>query len=309
MTPVCPGDRIDYYRIDSLVARGGMASIFRATDTRDGHVVAIKVPHPEAECDPVAFERFQREAMLGRELDHPGVVKVEPNVRSSRFYFAAQWAEGETLRAILEREGRFTSERAVRIALSICDALRYIHEAGIAHRDLKPENIMVDSNDEIKLIDFGLASVPGARRLTFGKFSKLMGTADYISPEQLRGKRGDESSDIYALGAILFEMVAGRAPFEAENPLAAMNRRLIEEADLSEVPENLRLIVRCALSVNPAQRYAGARDFAEDLDRPDVANHATIAMTPKPRKRAWLLSLAAIPASIFALLVYVASRQ
>ena len=309
MAQVYPGDRIDHYRIDRLVATGGMATVFRAIDVRDGHAVALKIPHLEAESDPVSFERFQREAALGREFDHPGVVKIEPSVRGTRFYFAAAWADGETLRSLLEREGRFTAERATRIAISICEALRYIHQAGVAHRDLKPENIMVDGNDEIKLIDFGLASRPGARRLTFGKFSKLMGTADYISPEQLRGKRGDARSDLYALGTILFEMLTGKTPFDADNAVLAMNRRLIAAPDLRELPANLEPLVRCALSVDPARRYACARDLAEDLMRPDLADHAALAAMAKAPKKAWLISLATIPLSIFVLLLYVASRQ
>ena len=120
---------------------------------------------------------------------------------------------------VLAREGKLPVERAVKIATEICDALYYIHSRGVVHRDLKPENIVVDAQDRIKLIDFGIAGEEGARRLTFGKFSNVMGTPDYISPEQIQGKRGDARSDIYALGAILYEMLTGRPPFQGENPV------------------------------------------------------------------------------------------
>src|ERR1700733_8870964 len=144
VSPLQVGDVLDHYRIGELAARGGMASVYHATDLETGAPVAIKVPHPEAEMDVVFFDRFQREAEIGRELDHPGVVKVLPKGRQTRLYIAMEWAKGRLLREILSSEGRLAPDRAVRIALAICDALEFIHDNGITHRDLKPENIMVD---------------------------------------------------------------------------------------------------------------------------------------------------------------------
>src|ERR1700736_6316780 len=137
-----------------------------------------------------------------------------------------EWVDGRLLRKILDEQGKLQPQRAVGIALAICHALDYIHSHGVVHRDLKPENIMVDAKDGVKLIDFGIAAKAGARRLTFGRFSELMGTAEYISPEQVNGKRGDARSDLYALGVMLYEMLTGRAPFQGDNPLAIMNARL-----------------------------------------------------------------------------------
>src|SRR6204780_1668056 len=162
-----PGSEIDSYRIEALVARSGMASIYRATDLRDNRVVALKVPHPDLEADPILFDRFQREAGIGEKLDHPKIMRVFGGEKRSRIYMVMEWCDGRLLRQILD-EGRISQERAIRIATEVLDALEYIHANGIVHRDLKPENIMVDEDDRAKLIDFGIASRAGSRRLTFG---------------------------------------------------------------------------------------------------------------------------------------------
>src|SRR5882762_11888318 len=174
MSPLHPGDQLDHYRIDSLVARSGMASIFHATDLRTGRAVAIKLPHPEMEADPVLFDRFQREEEIGKKLDHPGVVKVLNDEERSRRYMVLEWVDGRLLRQILNEEKKLTPERAIRITLALCKALDYIHSHGVVHRDLKPENIMIDKDDHVKLIDFGIAANAGSRRLTFAKLTQAM---------------------------------------------------------------------------------------------------------------------------------------
>lgn len=285
-----------------------MATIFRAIDTDSGELVALKIPHPEVECDPVFFERFDREARLGRDLDHPGVVRVLPAGESGRVYFAAEWVEGRTLRELID-SGSLNVGESVRIALDLCETLEYLHANGVAHRDLKPENVMVDAKGDTRLLDFGLASRAGARRITFGKFSKLMGTADYISPEQLRGKRGDARSDIYALGVILCEMLGGRVPFEGVNPFVAMNQRLIAEPNLAAVPGQFHTLLRCALQREPARRYVTVAELAEDLREPGRSENAVRTLSPPEPRRSFFLSLAVIPAAILVLLLYVAEHQ
>jgi serine/threonine-protein kinase len=151
------GAQIDSYRIEEPVARSGMASIYRAIDTRDNRVVALKIPHPDLEADPILFDRFQREAGIGEKLDNPKVMRVFGGEDRSRIYMVMEWCEGRLLRKILD-EGPLPHERAIRIAIAILDGLDYIHANGVVHRDLKPENIMVDADDNIKLIDFGIAS-------------------------------------------------------------------------------------------------------------------------------------------------------
>src|SRR5215467_5150209 len=227
MNALHAGDQLDHYKIESLVARSGMASIFKATDVRTGRQVAVKVPHPEMESDPVLFDRFHREEDIGKKMDHPSVMKVLTDEERSREYMVMEWVEGRLLRKILAEQKKPPTERAIRIAQGILNALDYIHANGVVHRDLKPENIMVDGDDHVKLIDFGIAGQAGARRLTFGKLSQVMGTPDYISPEQVKGKRGDGRSDIYSLGIMLYEMLTGKTPFIGSNPFLIMNDRLL----------------------------------------------------------------------------------
>ncbi len=322
MNPIHPGDQLDHYRIESVVARSGMASIFRGTDSRTGRPVAIKVPHPEMESDPVFFERFQREEEIGKKLDHPGVMKVFADEDRSQVYMVMEWVDGRLLRQILNESGKFSVERAVRIAGAILDALEYIHAHGVVHRDLKPENIMVDAEDHIKLIDFGIAANVGARRITFAKLSQTMGTPDYISPEQVKGKRGDARSDLYAVGVMLYEMLTGTVPFPGPNPFVIMNDRLLNnpvpprEIDPTITPQLQEIIYR-AMERDPHKRYATAREFVWDLQHQDQVG---VAERPelrdwKQRRSPWVrrvlfyLMLVMIPVVIFGLLLWVAKHK
>jgi serine/threonine protein kinase len=181
------GAQIDSYRIEAPIARSGMASIYRAVDTRDNRVVALKIPHPDLEADPILFDRFQRESAIGEKLNHPRVMAVFGGEERSRLYMVMEWCEGRLLRNILD-EGRVDPQRAIRIAVEVLDALEYIHENGVVHRDLKPENIMVDADDNVKLIDFGIAGDSASKRLTYANLTAALGTPNYISPEQVKGK-------------------------------------------------------------------------------------------------------------------------
>jgi serine/threonine-protein kinase len=322
MNSIHAGDQLDHYQIEQLVARSGMASIYRGTDTRTGRPVAIKVPHPEVECDPVYFERFHREEDIGKKLDHSGVMKVFVDEDRSGIYLVMEWVEGRLLRQVLYEQHKFPPERAVRIALRILDALGYIHSHGVVHRDLKPENVMIDANDNIKLIDFGIAANSGSRRITFTKLSNTMGTPDYISPEQVKGKRGDARSDLYALGVMLYEMLTGKVPFQGPNPFAIMNDRLLNnpipprEIDPS-ITLQLQEIIYRALERDPSKRYASAKEFAWDLehqdevglgDRPELRNWKE-RRSPLLRRILFYIMLALIPIVVFALLLYVAKHS
>ena len=319
MTPLRPGDKLDHYLIENLVERSGMASIFRATDEQTGRRVAIKVPHPEMEADPIFFERFNREQEIGQKLDHPGVMKVFPNDHHSQHYMVMEWVEGRLLRGLLNEQGKFPADRAVKIALQVASAIEYIHGHGVIHRDLKPENIMVDANDHIKLIDFGIAANLGSRRITFAKFSQTVGTPDYISPEQVKGKRGDGRSDVYALGVMLYEMVTGKVPFTGPNAFVIMNDRLLNnpipprEIDPTISPQLQEIIYR-AMERDPNQRYPNAHELIWDLEHQDkvgVAERPEVTdwrkrRTPWARRIVLYAMLALIPIVVFGLLLWVA---
>jgi serine/threonine-protein kinase len=315
------GSEIDSYRVEAPVARSGMASIYRAIDLRDNRIVALKIPHPDLEADPILFDRFQREAGIGEKLSHPKVMRVFGGEPRSRVYMVMEWCDGRLLRQILD-EGRISHERAIRIAIGVLDALDYIHSNGVVHRDLKPENIMVDADDNIKLIDFGIASDAAARRLTYANFTAAIGTPNYISPEQVKGKRGDGRSDIYSMGVILYEMLSGKLPFSGPSPMAAMNERLLNHptppsvADPSITPQLQEILYR-ALERDPKNRYAHAHEFQWDLEHIDQ-----VGVEDRPELRDWQKrksqlsrkifyygALALIPVVILLLMVLVAHHR
>jgi eukaryotic-like serine/threonine-protein kinase len=315
------GSQIDHYRIEAPVAHSGMASIFRAIDLRDNRVVALKIPHPDMEADPILFDRFQREAGIGEKLHHPHVMQVYGGEKRSRIYMVMEWCQGRLLRQILS-EGRISQDRAVRITIEVLEALEYIHDNGVVHRDLKPENIMVDADDNIKLIDFGIAGDSAARRLTYANFTATLGTADYISPEQVKGKRGDGRSDIYSAGVILYEMLTGSLPFSGSSPMEVMNDRLLNHPTPPTVANpdlspQLQEVLYRALERDPKNRYARAHDFIWDLkhldqvgleDRPEMRDWRK-RKAHLPRKILYYSALALIPVVILLLMVLVARHR
>jgi len=322
MATLRPGDQLGNYRTEELVARSGMASIYRATDMRNGRRVALKIPHPDMEADPVLFDRFMREIEIGVRLEHPGVMKVLDSGEPGHVYMVMEWVEGRLLRKVMSENRKMPMDRARTITIAVCDALDYIHRNGVVHRDLKPENIMIDAEDRIKLIDFGIAGKAGARRLTFGKFSQIAGTPDYISPEQVQGKRGDGRSDIYSLGVMLYEMLTGATPFPGANPFAIMNDRLMNHPvpprELNpEISPELQEVIYRAMEREPQDRYSTANEFAWDLEHLDQVSSSDRAELRdwKQRKAPWIkqalfyVGMALIPVVIFGTLLLIARKH
>jgi serine/threonine protein phosphatase PrpC len=271
-----PGTVLDNrFELTDLVARSNMASIYKATDRKTGQSVAVKIPLMALESDVAGFERFKREEEIGARLNHPTVLKVvKVDAEKSRPYLVMEFLEGKTLAEVLSKRKMLSEGEAVAYASQICGALEYLHANGIAHRDLKPQNIMVCTDGSLRLFDFGIARVETARRLTFVGLTPTLGTPDYISPEQVRGKRGDHRSDIYSLGAIIYEMVTGATPFEGESPYIVMNARVSGDPEAPrkinlELNPALEEVILHAMERDPRGRYQSAADMKRDLDNLD----------------------------------------
>jgi len=261
------------FKILEVVNRGGMAWIYKALDRQTGRPVALKVPLMQFECDPGFYSRFQREENIGLTLEHPCTVYIVPvpAADKSRPYIAMEYLEGQTLAARLREAVRLPESEAARIISGICAGLAYLHRKGVVHRDLKPENVMLCKDGSVRIMDFGIAKSESVRRLTFGAFSSTMGTPDYIAPEQVEGKRGDARTDIYALGAMLYEMTTGFPPYDGDNPFVVMNARLTgdPEAPRKRNPQlspEMEEIILHALERNPSNRFPSADAMSKELN-------------------------------------------
>ncbi len=267
------GRTLAHYRITAAIGAGGMGEVYRATDTRLGRDVALKVLPAEMTSDPDRIERFQREARALAALDHPGIVTVYSVEHADDVHFLTmQLVEGQPLDRIIPAGGLPLSRLLV-LATALADALAAAHERGIVHRDLKPANVMVAADGRVKVLDFGLAKMadPGAEpevtvshALTAA--GAVMGTMPYMSPEQVSGRAVDHRTDIFALGVMLYEMATGRRPFAgastAELASAILRDAPVALADLP--PELARVIGRC-LAKDPAARFQGMRDVGGAL--------------------------------------------
>ena len=275
MRDIGVGDTLDQYEITDLLARGAMGSVFKAIDSASGEVVALKVPHIQYESDVVFFERFRREEKILQQVDHPNIVRVLKPREKSRLYIAMEFVEGRSLASMLQRGRPLPTEQALDIARQVCSALACLQGRGIVHRDLKPENIHLTSCGQVKILDFGIALLESARRLTWAGLSGVLGTPDYMAPEQIRGRRGDARTDIYALGTLLYEMLTGETPYDRPHPMALLRTKADEEPmppsrHLPAFDPALEAIILKAIERDPRDRYAGAAELLEDLTHPSA---------------------------------------
>src|SRR5579859_6795907 len=272
-TTYIPGTLVDHYEILHLLGHGGMNRVYLARDVSTQQEVVLKFPNEDLIGNIAVFERYKREAEIGNRLHHPHVQQLlNTGEKRSEEYLVVEYIKGQTLRAVLEEcaPNPLSVAEATRITLQICDALAYCHEKGIFHRDIKPENIMVQEDGNIKIIDFGIALLEGARRVTWRGLSGTVGTPDYMSPEQLKGERGAAASDIYAVGVMLYEMLCGQTPFEGENIFAIMNQHVSQDPPsiLLKNPQlspALATVVMRAIRRDPEKRYKSMSDLLHDL--------------------------------------------
>lgn len=266
------GDVLDErFEITDVIAKSGMASLFKAIDRKTGAPVAIKVPYLQIESDPAGFDRFRREEEIGLQLNHPYILKMIAVEKKSRPYLVMEYLEGQTLSELLKHVHPLPEPDAVKIASRICEALEYMHQHGVVHRDMKPQNIMLCNDGSIRIMDFGIARALKSRRLTFVGFTPSMGTPDYMAPEQVRGSRGDERTDIYSLGTILYEMATGEVPFGGDSAYVIMNARVTGDPQAPRKLNNkltpvIEEIILHAMERDPKRRYQSAKEMKAELD-------------------------------------------
>jgi serine/threonine-protein kinase len=313
-----PGQTLDdRFFIVETISRSGMATIFKATDLRTKETVAVKVPFMEFESDPGFYARFEREEEIGLRLDHRYILRFIPLEHRSRPYIVTEYLSGYTLSHLLNSVRPMPEKDALKLASRICEALAHMHEHGIVHRDLKPQNIMICYDGTIRIMDFGIAKAEEGRRITFTGFTPAVGTPDYMAPEQVKGKRGDVRTDIYSLGAMLYEMVVGATPFEGENLFAVMNARVTGDPAAPrkrnpQVSPQVEEIVLHAMERDPARRYPSAAAMKAELDdlaavqltgRCDRLQKPT-AMTRGRVKTRWVILGSLIPVLVLILLLW-----
>ncbi len=252
------------YRLEERIASGGMGDVWRCVDDVLGRTVAVKILLPSLLEEPGFTERFRVEARTMATINHPGVVDIydygsDPTVGA---YLVMEYVEGDALSRTLSRVGRLTPARTMALVAQAADALHAAHETGVVHRDVKPGNLLVRPNGTLVLTDFGIARSAGAAQLTAA--GSVLGTATYISPEQAMGEQATRLSDIYALGVVAYQCLAGRRPFEGENPLEIAMRHVREAPPPlpPDIPPQVRAIVERAMAKDPAARWPTAAAFA-----------------------------------------------
>jgi eukaryotic-like serine/threonine-protein kinase len=264
----------DRYEIERRVGRGGMADVFLARDLLLDRQVAIKVLFPEFAVDPNFVERFRREAQAAANLSHPNIVNVyDWGKHSGTYFIAMEYVQGRTLAEILRTNKQLTSKQAAEIASEVAAALGFAHEAGLAHRDIKPANILIGTNGQVKVADFGIArAMNSATEANLTQAGAVMGTASYFSPEQAQGAQPDPRSDLYSLGIVMYEMVAGKPPFTGENPVSIAYKQVHDAPTplnriVEGIPRPFEAIVAKLLAKDPKMRYPSAVALRDDLRR------------------------------------------
>jgi serine/threonine protein kinase len=285
----------DRYQVGDTLGFGGMSEVHRGRDLRLGRDVAIKVLRADLARDPSFQTRFRREAQNAASLNHPAIVAVydtgETQGETGTIpYIVMEYVDGETLRDLLKREGSLAPKRAMEIVADVCAALDFSHRHGIVHRDIKPANVMLTRAGAVKVMDFGIARAVADGQATMTATAAVIGTAQYLSPEQARGEAVDARSDVYATGCVLFELLVGAPPFTGDSPVAVAYQHVREEPKApSEVkpglPKELDSIVLKALNKNPLNRYQTAAEMRSDLVRAlsGQAVHATPVMSDDER--------------------------
>jgi serine/threonine-protein kinase len=280
------GQKLGRYTIEHALGHGGMSNVYLAHDDQEDRKVVLKFPHEEMLGDVASYERFTREVKIGQLLKHNNIQNLYELARvNNNEFLVLEYVDGITLREYLrlreKTKGSDDFKDAVDVGLQIAHALSYAHENHVAHRDLKPENVIMKPDGTAKVMDFGIASIQGARRVTWGPMTAQVGTLDYMSPEQIQGGRGDSRTDVYALGMMLYEFIAHHLPYDGDNALAVMNQHVTMKAPpvhfyREDVPAPLEEIIMKALRRNPQDRWQSMKELISALENWDSVDVAAL---------------------------------
>jgi len=297
------------YELGELIGYGGMAEVHRGRDIRLGREVAIKVLRADLARDPSFLNRFRREAQAAAGLNHPSIVSVydtgedvNPDGTVAPF-IVMEYVEGRTLRDIIKAEGRLPARRAMEIAADVCGALDFSHRNGLIHRDIKPANVMITQAGAVKVMDFGIARTLADDAATVTQTANVIGTAQYLSPEQARGETVDGRSDVYSTGCLLYELVTGVPPFQGDSPVAVAYQHVRENAPtpssrVPDLPRVLDSIVMKSIAKNVLNRYQTAGEMRSDLQRALADQPITAETVMTDDERTQMIARAAVPAIV-----------
>lgn len=280
------GDQFDRFQISEHLAHGGMSDIYRAYDLMNRREVALKIPDQMLIGDPAQFERFQREMDVMNTLRHPAILR---GLGSGQYnhtpYLAMEFVSGKSLRDVIAKSAPLPPDQAVDLIRKIAAGIAYCHANGVVHRDLKPENILITAEGQPVIMDFGLALTKGSHRVTYANLSATAGTPDYMAPEQIEGQRGDPRTDLYAIGTMFYELLAGQVPFTADNNFAVMQLHLngvpprLDKVQPAVSPPLAAIVAKC-LQRDPHDRYTDLNALIAALDHPEAADLSLLDRAP-----------------------------